>query len=199
MKKVDIKKLAGVGTLSVGLVLGLSGFAGALDGTIDTTGPDSTNEIKYDADVDFDHDNNNTLDLTNETNQDAASGDAKAKHSTTAGDAETGEAMNENSVSADIVVENSSSTAWSGGGLVGAHDVTATIENTGPNSDNTVDYDYDLDVDTENNNNVNISNQTNQTATSGDAEVSNNTTGGNAVSGSASNTSSSTFSIHISN
>jgi hypothetical protein len=50
-----------------------------------------------------------------------------------------------------------------------------------------------------NDNNVWVSNHSSQHASSGDASVSNNTTGGDATSGDASNTNSSTITIDISN
>src|SRR6478609_912761 len=98
MQKKDIKKAAGVGVLSLGLVVGLAGFAGASSGTIGTTGPDSENSITHESDVDLDFDNDNDIRLTNHNDQRASSGDAEANHNTTAGDAESGMASNDNSV-----------------------------------------------------------------------------------------------------
>ncbi len=200
MNKLDIKKLAGAGTLSLGLVFGMAGFAGAMNGTIDTTGPDSNNQVTHDSRTDLDFENDTDLDLENTSEQEATSGDAEATHSTNAGDAMTGSAMNDNTVSADIMVENSSSVGhgWFGGASE-TSSFEATIENTGPDSNNQVTHTSSTDVEVDNNTNIDIDNDVEQSARSGDAEVSGNTNGGSAESGSVSNTSSSSFMVHVTN
>ncbi len=199
MKKVDIKKLAGVGALSVGLVFGMAGFAGAQSGSIVDTGPGSNNEIDSEVEYDFEYRNDTDLDLDNDVDQDAESGDAEVEWNNTGGDAESGSAMNESAVTADIVVENTSAASWSGGGGMGTASFDGSIENTGPGSNNEVDFEYDFDVDVDNDTNIDINNDVNQDADSGDAEVRGNTNGGSATSGSVSNTSSSSFTVHVSN
>ncbi len=79
MKKQDIKKAAGAGVLSLGLVFGLAGFAGAASGTIGTTGPDSDNEITHESSVEMDFDNDNDLSFTNSNGQGASSGSAETE------------------------------------------------------------------------------------------------------------------------
>jgi hypothetical protein len=76
---------------------------------------------------------------------------------------------------------------------------TGSISNTGYNSDNTVSSRVRNSVDVENNNNICVSNDNEQTASSGDARVSENTTGGSATSGDASNTNSTTVSFNVTN
>ena len=71
------------------------------------------------------------------------------------------------------------------GGSVSALD--ASITDTGPNSDNSIVGSSGDRCTVSNNNDVNVDNSTDQTAESGDAETSSNTEGGNATSGSASN------------
>lgn len=200
MKKLDIKKLAGVGALSVGLVFGMAGFAGAQGGSgmISDTGNDSTNEIMHEEDTTLELTNENTLDLTNETDQTAESGDATVEDNRDGGDAMTGSAMNSSSVAADITVENTGSSAWSGA-MGGGGTYDASIENTGNDSDNTVEYSSNVEMTVENTNNVTVENTTNQSATSGNAEVTNNRDAGSASSGAASNTSSSSFTVHVAN
>jgi len=66
-------------------------------------------------------------------------------------------------------------------GAAAAHD--AVIDTTGPDSDNTVEFRNETDVDVDNNNKLKVGNSTNQNATSGDADVRRNTSGGDAESG----------------
>lgn len=202
MQKVDIKKLAGVSMLSLGLVVGVAGFAGATSGTIDTTGANSDNKITHESKLDVDVDNDTDVDLSNRNHQHASSGDVKVKYNTTGGDAESGSATNSNSVDAEVEVDNSG--ALSGvEGLVSGNSNgssnTASIENTGYRSDNEVKYESRTNIDVDNDTDVNIRNSSEQSARSGDAEVRYNTTGGSATSGNVSNTNSSSFSVRVSN
>jgi len=194
-----IKKAVGTSVLSLGLVVGLAGFAGATSGSIGNTGPDSTNKVEYKDSSHVDVDNNNSLGLNNSNSQSASSGDASAKHNTTAGDAMSGDAMNDNSVDATVEVDNSSAGSAALAGNTGSGDLNATIDTTGPDSYNKVEYSNKSTVDVTNNNNVNVSNSNSQSASSGNAKVYDNTTGGSATSGSVSNTSSSTFTIRVTN
>lgn len=196
MKK-DIKKAAGAGLLSLGLVVGLAGFAGAA--SIGTTGPDSDNEITYESDVEYDFENRNDVELDNDNEQRAYSGEVEVEGNTEGGDAESGNASNANSLSATIELDNSqASTAWGGTGM-GSGDVDATIDTTGPDSNNEVRYENRMEVNVDNDNDINIDNNNEQSARSGDAEVRNNTTGGSATSGNVSNTSTSSFTVRVTN
>jgi len=196
--KASVKKAAGAGLLSLALVVGVAGFAGASSGTIGTTGPYSDNEIRHDSDVDIDVDNDNDVDLENRTDQRASSGDAEVKYNTEGGDATTGDAMNDSSVEATVEIDNSGSAgAWDG--VASPQNNSGSINNTGPYSDNKVKFESDVDVDINNDNDVDIDNDVDQHAYSGDAEVRTNTTGGSATSGSVSNTSSSSFTVRITN
>jgi hypothetical protein len=195
MKKVDIKKVAGVSALSLGLVVGLAGFAGASSGTIGTTGPDSNNQVTHDSEVDLDYENDNEVNLSNHNKQYASSGEVEVEHNTTGGDARSGSAANANSVSATVEVKNSQVAAPTSGG--GSN--SGSINNTGPDSNNQVKFESDTEVRVDNENDVRITNTNHQSSHSGDAEVSDNTTGGDATSGNASNTSSSSFTVRVSN
>lgn len=194
-----MNKIVGTGLLSVGLVVGLAGFAGATSGSIGTTGPDSNNQIKHESSTKLDVDNNNNLDLTNDNHQDASSGNAKVRDNTSGGDAQSGNVGNTNSLDATVAVDNSGSTNGLGMGSGNGGSDSATISNTGPDSKNEVKFENKSAVTVDNNNDVHVSNTNNQTATSGNAEVSHNTTGGSATSGSAMNTSSSSFTIRLTN
>lgn len=201
MKKVEIKKLAGAGVLSVGLVFGMTGFAGATSGTIDTTGPESNNQIRHKSRVEIDVENDNDVELNNRNEQRASSGDARVRYNTTGGSAMAGSVANESMVDAWVEIDNSQAVADLGAvvdaGAMGSD--SALIENTGPLSNNEVNFENTVEVDVENDNNVNINNSVEQTARSGDASVQYNTTGGNAVSGNVSNTSESVLTVSISN
>lgn len=195
----NIKRVAGAGIMSLALVVGVAGFAGASSGTIDTTGPDSNNQVTHSSSTKVHVTNNNNANLSNETSQHASSGDAKTKHNTTGGSAQSGSASNANSVSATVAVDNSSSAGALSGMGSGSSSNTGTINNTGPDSNNEVTSKTRTHVDVTNNNNVSVQNSTQQCAQSGDARVQDNTTAGNATSGSASNTSSSSFTVRVTN
>lgn len=200
MKKLDIKKIAGVGVVSLGLVVGVSGFAGASSGTIGTTGPDSINKVTHKSNVDMKVKNNNKLNLENTNHQHAGSGEVKVKGNTTGGAAKSGNAANANAVSATVEYNNAKAAAELKPVVNGAAvNNSASITNTGPDSVNKVKYESNMNVDIKNDNNVMIENKSMQTAHSGDAEVRHNTTGGDATSGNVSNTSSSSFTVRITN
>jgi len=76
-----------------------------------------------------------------------------------------------------------------GAGVASAAPGDATIENTGFDSYNRVDFDWDRDVDVDNDTDVDLRNNNPQHASSGDASQRHNTTGGDAGTGDTSNTS----------
>lgn len=196
--KASVKKAAGAGLLSLALVVGVAGFAGASSGTIGTTGPYSDNEISHESEVDIEVDNDNDVDLESRTEQRASSGDAEVKYNTEGGDATTGDAMNDHSVDATVEIDNSGSAgAWDG--VASPQNNSGSINNTGPYSDNEVEFESEVKIDVDNDNDVDIENKVEQSAYSGDAEVKYNTEGGSATSGSVSNTSSSSFTVRITN
>jgi len=196
---MKLKKTLGAGVLSLGLVVGLAGFAGAASGTIGTTGPNSNNEISHESDMDWDVRNDNDLDLGNTNNQAAVSGEVTARGNTTAGDAHSGDAANSNAVEATVEFDNSGAAAGLGAVATPSGSDSASIENTGPRSNNEVTYESNVDVSVDNDNTVDITNTNTQSAASGSATVRGNTTGGNAMSGSVSNTSSSSFNVRVTN
>lgn len=199
MKKIDIKKAAGVSVLSLGLVVGLAGFAGASSGTIGTTGPDSENEITHESNVDMDFNNDNDVNLTNKNDQHASSGKTEVRDNTRGGDAESGRAANANAVNANIQLDNSQTASGFDNLAGGGGSNSASINNTGPDSENEVKYESRVNVDVDNDNNIHVYNNNDQYARSGDAEVEHNTTGGSATSGDVSNTNSSSFTVRITN
>lgn len=179
---------------------------GEVNVVIDTTGPWSDNIVKV-GDKNRrkrggNHINNDThVDIKNNTNQNAHTGDAKVAGNTEGGSATTGDAENNNSTDVDIQVVNDNSGA-AGCGCDGAGG-EVHIENTGPGSYNKVYVGGGSGggVSVDNNTNVHFNNNTNQNASSGDAKVKYNTTGGDATTGDATNTNSTSlnFSVHNSN
>ena len=183
-------------------VLGMSlvtGIAAADTGNINTTGPNSSNKVESKVKNHVHLNNNNNIGVGNSNSQSAYTGDAKVKHNTTGGDATTGDAMNANSTSVMATVSNTASSAAAAASASGGGQASGSISNTGPDSYNKVESSVHNDLTINNNNNISVSNSSTQTATSGDARVSGNTTGGDATSGNASNTNTSTFSFNVSN
>lgn len=75
----------------------------------------------------------------------------------------------------------------------------ATINETGPDSTNKIKIEYSSNLNVNNTNTVTVTNNNKQSATSGNAYVANNTTGGNATSGNASNANSTSTTVTIGN
>jgi hypothetical protein len=197
MKSTKVLRAAAVAVL--GLSLGATvASASPGTGTIDTTGPNSHNEVTFNGGNTVDLDNNNRVDLDNRTYQDADSGDAEVEHNTTGGSASSGAAMNDNMTSAHVSISNTNSNS-AALGAVGGGSNDGSITNTGPSSWNEVTFNNGSSVEVDNNNCVTISNHTNQDANTGDAEVKNNTTGGDATSGDASNVNTTDLTVSISN
>lgn len=195
-----MKKLArAAATAAFVLGLGGPGIVAASTGSIDTTGPDSNNTVDVTNDATYEATNNNNVTASLAATQDAESGEVDVRRNTTSdGDAMSGDAMNENEVSAHASIDNSGNGGWDLGDMSGA-DHEGMISNTGPDSDNEITFDNTLDVTVTNNNTVNVVNSVNQTATSGDVEVTRNTTAGGASSGNVSNSSTTEFMFEISN
>lgn len=194
MKKLIKASAAILASLSIAV----PGIVSAHSGSISYTGPNSTNRATFNDSNDTDVENNNNVSLTSSKTQRATSGNVEAEHNTTAGNATSGAASNDASLHASVTVDNSSASGMSAG-TMGSGDNTATIDHTGPNSTNKVTVTTNNDLTITNNNNVSVRSTVNQTAKSGNVEVSGNTTGGNATSGDASNTSSSEFTLSITN
>jgi hypothetical protein len=194
--KTRMLRYAAISMATLGMGLGV---AAAQTASIDFTGPDSRNVIDVENDLDVDVDNDNDVDVTNVVNQDATSGDALVERNTEGGDAESGDAENSSDASTDVAISNSGLCDCLLGLGGGNHDWEATIDTTGPNSVNRINLSNDVDIDVDNDNDVDVTNVVDQDATSGDATVRRNTSGGSATTGSASNSSSLSTSVSISN
>ncbi len=195
------KKTLGTVLTSLGFVVGFAALTSAApNSSIDTTGPDSVNKIKNTSRHDLKIRNHNNLNVYNNNSQRAYSGDAESSHNTTGGGASTGDARNTNSLSASATVNNAASTsALTSGSNNSNNNATTSIENTGPDSVNKVINKVTSVVDVKNTNNLTVDNNNYQKASSGDALVHGNTTGGSASSGDAVNTNSTSTTFNVSN
>jgi hypothetical protein len=208
------RKITRVGTIGLAaLGLGL-GVAAASSATIDTTGPNSDNHITATTSNHADIDNHNTVGICAGSEpviiglfspvqlnrcgntQEATTGDANVRDNTTGGDATSGDATNDNNTANTVSISNGSvsSDFFGGNG-----DWDASITNTGPDSDNTVRFETRNSLDVDNDNDVQVNNSSEQCATSGDATVRHNTTGGDATSGDAANTNDTSTEVTVSN
>lgn len=86
-----------------------------------------------------------------------------------------------------------------GSGYPSGDDDSFSIDNTGPDSVNKIDYSSSTKTSVTNNNNVSVTNLSKQHASSGDATVSGNTSAGSATSGDATNTNSTKTSVEVNN
>lgn len=199
---MKVQKTLGAAVLSLGLLVGLSGYAGASSRTISHTGPDSYNKIKTEIRNKVRVNNDNTLKVDNDNWQKAYTGDAKVSHNTTGGSAISGDARNTNSLNVSATVDNSASAStWAGavGGAGHGGGGSVTINHTGPDSYNAVKYEESTKVTVNNDNYIKVENDNHQYASSGDAKVYDNTTGGDAVSGDATNTNSTSVTLNVQN
>lgn len=187
-------------------VLGLSlttGFAAAQTGSINTTGADSYNKVKSRVHNVQRVRNTNTLAVDNANQQAASTGAANSSQNTTGGGAGSGTATNATSFSVAGSVNNSpsSSAAMAVPAAVASAsaNMEGTIDNTGYNSTNVVSSHVSNKTAVENDNCIMVTNDNTQSASSGTANVSQNTTGGSATSGNASNTNNTSVTLSVTN
>jgi hypothetical protein len=179
-------------------VLGLSLTTGFAAADIGNTGYSSHNSVKSTVSNSQQVKNNNNVGASSSNYQTASTGKATSEKNTTGGDATSGDASNGNDVSLTATVDNTSS---DGAGSWTSSDPSdlGSINQTGADSQNTISSQVTNKTDITNNNNVSVSNSNNQSASTGSANVSENTTGGSATSGDASNTAISTIDLSVSN
>lgn len=198
MKKLQILRITAATVLGVGFSAGVA--SAATTGTITgPTGPDSNNQVVFNGSDTRDVDNRNRVNVQNKNHQDADSGKAEVRHNTTGGNAASGDATNDNWFEADLRVNNSGSSAAAlngGGGGAQSGSITGP---TGPDSNNQVTFNGSTNVTVDNENCVTVDNDNHQSASTGDAKVEDNTTGGNATSGSATNVNTSKVTLSITN
>lgn len=193
-----MKKLLRISAATVATVGLMTGVASAQtnSGTIEDTGRRSNNEIKVRQYDRTRVENDNRVGVHNDTNQYARSGEARSE-GRRGGDARTGNAGNTATTRTNVSVNNTNASSAGMNGGSGAS-TDANISNTGRNSNNEVDVRSYSSRSVENDNNVWVTNDTNQMAKSGDATVEGRR-GGDAVTGNATNTSTTETTVRVSN
>jgi hypothetical protein len=199
--KMQIKRVVGASLASLGMVVGLAGFAGAQSGmgSIDTTGPNSHNVVSQYTSRRVHVNNDNDVSAWNNNHQAAMTGDAGAYHNTTAGGTTTGSASNANALNASATIDNSASSTAAATMPASSGDNSGSISTTGVDSYNRVSSVDTTHVTVNNDNDLHVANNNSQWASSGDATVAGNTTGGSATTGDASNANTTTISFKVSN
>lgn len=181
-------------------VMGLSLMTGFAAADVNTTGPNSSNQVNTTTTTTHRVRNHNDVHLANSNWQTAHSGQASTYYNTRAGDAWTGNAANNNNFNVSASVNNTAATMTAAAPApVVAPAAASTISTTGPGSDNSINTTTTTTTDVQNHNDITLQNCNEQQATSGSAKVSYNTVGGSAVSGDATNSNSTSFSLNISN
>lgn len=197
MSKLKVLRRIAVAATAISLTSG-AGIAAAATGSIETTGPWSDNAIEVRHEDSRYVQNDNNVMVANTNPQDAVSGDVEVRKNTTGGDAESGEAKNDSLLRASLEVDNSSATEAAHENTGGEH-FDFSITETGPESENEIEYKTESEVVVENTNNINIVNTNVQSAKTGDVSVYGNTTGGDATSGAAKNISTTDVMMKIKN
>ncbi len=197
MHKIVKTTVAVASSLSIAAA-GLAGTVGA-SSSITDTGPESWNKVKTTNSFDLDQTNNNNVTVGSNNDQFSKTGSAKVHENTTAGDATSGSAMNDNSFSADLSVDNSGGAGCGCMSGFGDGSQGGSIDLTGPESHNEITNKNTVNIDVTNNNNVSVSSNNKQFSQSGNASVTENTSGGSATSGDASNSNSSSVTLSITN
>lgn len=170
--------------------------------TVNVSAPQSTNTVNDTTNNNVKVTNTNNLGITNNTNAQAASGNASVKDNTSGGNATSGSANNNlvafNLTGSQVVGTNDLLVfvnvlgTWTGLIVNAPAGATAAelgggITQSGPNSTNSVDNTVNNNADVTNTTNETITNNINSNAQSGNAKVKDNTSGGDATSGDASN------------
>jgi len=189
-------RLAGLSVMALSLT---TGVAAASSGSIYKTGPDSTNRIEYRNRNNVDTRNTNHVGVANASLQLARTGDARATHNTDAGSARSGNAANDNLSRTTVRVNNSGSSAAALRNNNSNNNDDASIDTTGPDSTNVIRFQNRNNTKVTNTNEVGVLNLSVQAAESGSAKVHDNTEGGSATSGNASNVNTSETTIEITN
>jgi hypothetical protein len=168
-------------------------------GTIDTTGPGSSNTIAKNTVTLVESANTNRLAAALGTNQAASSGDLNANEATKVGGAATGDTKNKNNTSGNVSAANDPRTTVDPP-ITPTQDMNASIKQTGPNSTNTISNTTTSSVNTSNSNSLVIDPNVGQSSTSGAIDVGAITQiGGGAASGDANNQNSFNANLLLSN
>lgn len=197
---MKIAKTAGAVVTSLGLVVGMSAFAGATSGNFTNSGDDNTNTASTTTTTTTSLQNNNNAGVLNFNLQAGKSGKAVVHGNSSDGSATTGDVSNTSNTSTGVTISNtnSNSAAFMAGPAV-APDTSATVMNSGDHNQNTVTTNTTTTTSVQNNNNVFVGNLNLQAGSSGDAIVHGNSSTGSATTGSVSNSSTTSTTINVSN
>lgn len=197
---VKVRKTVGVAVTSLGLVIGMSGFAGATSGTIHNSGDNNRTRVSQRTEQNTRLRNNNNAGVLNFNLQAGQSGNARVSGNESGGDATSGDVMNTSNTSTAIGIDNSGSNAAALAGVGVASDpVVADVHNSGDDNHTTVRSTTEVNTSVRNNNNVGVANLNVQLGESGNARVSGNESSGSATSGSVTNSSTTSTTINIKN
>lgn len=198
-----MKKLFRIAAVAVtGLSFAAPGIASvsAQTASVIDTGPGSSNVVTFTGTNTANLLNSNTVGVTALTPQTAVSGAASATFNTTVGGVGSGTAVNANTGGVGVGITNSNSAALAAAAAANNNAAaTATINHTGPLSINSITSTANNTAIVTNLNTVNVSNTTIQTAASGAASASFNTTAGGVTSGAVSNSNNLNTQVVISN
>ncbi len=199
MKK--LLRISAAAVTAVSLTAGMAGasVSAASSARINDTGRNSDNNVMVQENHRRTVRNNNRVHVENFNDQLATTGHARSTDNRDGGGgASTGHARNTKNTDTDVRVHNtaSSNAAMQNGGNGG---FTGTISDTGRNSDNNIDFRSNHTTRVNNNNDVTVVNDNVQSAHSGNATSSDNRDGGGeAMSGDAHNTSTTSTSVDVS-
>ncbi|HEX3081851.1 MAG TPA: hypothetical protein VHQ86_01215 [Candidatus Saccharimonadia bacterium] len=144
------------------------------DASIAVTGPGSTNVIAENSGSSFRSTNVNEVGVTNSNDQSARSGNVDVSRNTVVGGGvSSGAASNSNSTGTEVNVSNPAVTGVATGGS--GTNGSASIDTTGPGSTNRISENNRTSFTSTNVNEVAVTNSNNQTARSGNVDVSRNT------------------------
>ena len=190
-------KVASAVIAGLGLTAGVVGLTSAqTTGEISNTGEDSVNDAVVDSEDNRTWTKDATVDFTNNNDQTATSGEATVEDGDDEGAATSGGADNDSTLDGAVTI-NQGGGSGGGGDDNGGSGATGTIDGTGEDSDNVLDVTHTDNRTYDSTANVTVTNNNPQNATSGDATVSGGNDGGTATSGPASNTSSTTLTIGV--
>jgi hypothetical protein len=196
---MKIRQTLGAAVTSLGLVVGMAGFAGATQGTISNSGNKAHNQITSNNTHTTTLSNHNNVGVFNLNAQSAGSGSAHVTGNNSAGSASTGAATNTSNTSTGVTVSNTGSTAAAlNSAPMGGTD-TSSIQNSGNKVNNTITTNNTSTTNVTNTNNVGVANVNLQQAQSGNASVHGNNSLGSASTGAASNSNTTTTTVNVSN
>lgn len=198
MAHKKISRTVAASVASLGLVVGFAGVSSAAtNGNISNTGQDSSNIVRsVDRNHTYTHNDNSAM-LMNNNPQWAHSGSVHSAKNTTGGDARSGNVTNTSTMRATVSYDNTAGSGGSGGST--SSNTTGTIHQTGQDSTNKVVSYTSNTTTTRNENQVMVVNNNWQAASSGSVSSYANTTAGDAVSGNASNSSTTEFNVSYKN